>query len=123
MQTLNLSDNGLKDDCGPLLAYFSTRKLKSLDLSMNPIGEALLTLLDNLARFDHIRDLNLKNCDLQSAVESLRVAMETNSVGRLHKLKHLNISGNFLEYLSKGMPNKTFEKYFATNEKLKTIKK
>ena len=123
IQVLNVSDNGLKDDSAPLLAYIVSRKLKSLDMSLNPIGEALLTLLDNLAKFDCVRDLNLKNCDLQSAVDPLRVAMETNSVGRLHKLKHLNISGNFLEFLSKGMPNKTFDKYFATNEKLKTIKK
>ena len=122
LRELSLRNNGLNEGSLPLILYLTnSNKLKVFNLSKNPIGAALVQILDSLATNNTLRELHLEHCNLQAALHPLNEALENETVGKLRRLRLIDVSSNFLEYITKDTPQRTLETYFSSSKNLQYI--
>lgn len=78
------------------------RKLRSLDLQANN----LVTLPEDISKFDKLEDLNLASNQFSSASTLVNPALLFKAIGQVPKLKRLNLSRNKFTAFHAEMLNK-----------------
>ena len=100
LENLNLSYNSITP--ASIRSLYSCKRLKSLDLS----GNNLVTLPEDIGKFDALEELNLSGNQFSSSSSLVNPALLFKALGQIPKLKRLNISRNKFSAFHSDMLNK-----------------